>query len=427
MKIKNKKRSKPKGHNQDGGVAVMEPPAPIAETPAPENLVPATVETWAVEGKKWVGKLDECKFEIGDWLCVGEKQFKKKAFGAAEIITGYAKASLRELARVSAATPAVVRTTFPELNWEHFRAVSYRLIPVNEKEGWLTKAVAETLSAAQLKAAIRVKDKPATTLEEKKVVSFFISDEGFETLQLLTFFRVRGNPEASPQVHKNERDRICVAALQDYFSQPKVAEEIENARACEDQLMGYKEMNKEIKARASTPAWKSIDELLSSIVAATGDAPDPRDFAKEWERQTGLVFTRQKYQSALKRSKVFVAHYGRMDAEDFGLPQIKTKEKKVRASKQFVRRGLSFKEKFSFITKVNAVVARCKTAKEFPGEWQRQVLNGVPMSVEDFKLALSLSTEFHDLPGKAIPTAEDFGFAFHPTPETIPTPESVPA
>jgi hypothetical protein len=360
------------------------------------------VEVWAQEGKKFQGKMDECKFELGDWLCVGEKQFKKNAFKHAEFTTGYAKASLRELARVSAATPVVVRTTFSELNWEHFRAVSYKLIPVGEKEGWLRKASAETLSAAQLKAAIRGNEESTPS---RKVISFSTSDEGFETFRLLRDFRIREVADM-PGAPKQETNRICISALQDYFAQPNVAEEIRLAAEREEVLQAVTAMKKETKAKIA--AWLTVERLLSGIVTSKGKAPDPRDFAKEYEMHSGKAFTRRVFQSACKKSKTFAVHYPSDMGEDFGLPQPNRKIKKVR-SRQLKTRQLTLKEKLDFVDSVNAVVARCKTSEEFAAAWIESTKFG--MIESQFELALK-NSRLSFLSGKSPKdlTASDFGF-----------------
>ncbi|MGB6717606.1 MAG: hypothetical protein WBE47_11695, partial [Candidatus Acidiferrales bacterium] len=153
-------------------------------------------DAWQRVGKK-LSSFDRRRQEfVGDWLLAGEAQHGEKCYDAAvEIFSGsYRRKSLQNMASVCKAVPASLRKE--GLTYNHYAAVAK--LSDADKQLWIARAAAETLSVKQLRELINPpKEKlQAIPVSSVKAGMFFVrEDDAKSPLYFVTRIKNHKRPE----------------------------------------------------------------------------------------------------------------------------------------------------------------------------------------------------------------------------------------
>lgn len=131
--------------------SVLEKGADLSETALeiPQDL---SEERWLElgEGLRRIGH--GYQWWIGDWLVAGEKNYGS-TYTVAASVTGIDESNLRIYKHVAHRVEKLIRINF--LSWSHHRIVAD--LPSSKQAYWLNRAVSDSLSVAELSAALKGK------------------------------------------------------------------------------------------------------------------------------------------------------------------------------------------------------------------------------------------------------------------------------
>jgi hypothetical protein len=296
----------------EGTLAVLE----MEPSEEPEEYYP-TLKVWKDAGRAIEKAHGEVRWKIGDWLLAGEKQFGKKAYKEAVAITGYAKATLYDIARVAKRVTTSVRTE--DLSWNHHRAVE-KLEDREVQKEWLRQAHAADFSVDALKRAI--KRQPLPGHPPKHITSNKGDGEQVRYLKVRLIeadIKVAGKLAEARKLTPGE---LLSEIVVRYLRSPETGAEIERAEivardnTAENRIAGREKREKE--------TIQSINALLERYSDLPGSTmPDPGDFVTAWEKENGRKFP---FGFAMKHTE-FSAHYHGISAEDAGCGEYSQFEK----------------------------------------------------------------------------------------------------
>jgi hypothetical protein len=116
---------------------------------------------WLSTGRR-LGAIGRCsQWWIGDWIRYGTGRWGEK-YTAAARVTGYDVASLRNMAWVAAQFDLSLRSD--KLSWSHH--VLLAPLEPEQQQRWISRAVEEKLSVADLRLELRARDKRAEKGQE---------------------------------------------------------------------------------------------------------------------------------------------------------------------------------------------------------------------------------------------------------------------
>lgn len=127
---------------------------------------------WLSTGRR-LGAIGRCsQWWIGDWIRFGTARWGEKYTEAARV-TGYDVASLRNMAWVAAQFDPSLRSD--KLSWSHH--VLLAPLPEDEQRRWITRAVEQRLSVADLRLELRAR-RHRDLEEERESTAVGIPQEG---------------------------------------------------------------------------------------------------------------------------------------------------------------------------------------------------------------------------------------------------------
>jgi hypothetical protein len=265
-------------------------PTLTLEAPQVVQLVKPSLEEWKQEGQAmWqyyegvrsanetlVGNITRLAWKIGDWLMVGETEFKQQAIEEAMRITGRSQSTIWDFLRVARAFQVHSRRR-ESLSWSHHKEVAVTGLTPETQDRLLDSAAMNKLSVQKLRVKVEREKKGAddrdyTPREEKayKVLKVSIPAKSLKWINKLAAARRRSGGE------------LLYRIAADYFRDHKeeLEAEIEKYEAPlrkfrAERMSEAKQKKANMNPRLAEPRWREIQkrmgELTRSIASQTGE------------------------------------------------------------------------------------------------------------------------------------------------------------